>query len=259
MAKFSAFFSSSIGKKLLMALTGLFLCSFLVIHLTGNLQLLKHDGGLAFNTYAVFMTTNPLIKTVSWGLYLSILFHAFLGLWLAYQNKMARPVGYAKHSGNAPWYSRSMAILGTLLLLFIVGHMADFWFEYKFGKVPYTEYHILVTNPDAVSSKPYTGHIEGKMAEYTTADNQTRVVVVKDLYVEVAESFREWWLVALYVLAMGVLAFHLIHGFKSAFQSMGLNHPKYNGIIRFIGIGVFGIAIPIAFAIMPLYFFFFHN
>jgi len=243
-----------------MSLTGLFLCSFLVIHLTGNLQLLKHDGGLAFNQYAVFMTTNPLIKTVSWGLYLIILFHAFQGLWLAYQNKMARPVGYAKRaSNNAPWYSRSMALLGTVLLLFIIGHMADFWFVYKFGKVPYTEYHVPVANPEAVSSKAFTGQIEGKMAEYTLADNQTRVVIVKDLYQEVAESFREWWLVALYLVSMIALSFHLVHGFRSAFQSLGLNHPKYNGIISFLGVGVFGIAVPLAFASLPLYFFFFHN
>ncbi len=79
-----SFLKSSIGKKLLMALTGLFLCTFLLIHLIGNLQLYKHDGGLAFNTYAVFMTTNPLIKFTSYGLYATILFHAFWGLYLIF-------------------------------------------------------------------------------------------------------------------------------------------------------------------------------
>ena len=72
--------SSSIGKKLIMALTGLFLCTFLIVHVTGNLQLFKEDQGLAFNTYTVFMTTNPFIKTISYGLYAFILIHAFTGL-----------------------------------------------------------------------------------------------------------------------------------------------------------------------------------
>ena len=99
--------SSSIGKKLVMALTGLFLCSFLIVHMSGNLQLFKHDDGLAFNVYAVFMTTNPLIKTVSYGLYAFILLHAFEGLYLAKQNRQARGnQRYVVSNGkaNSSWF-----------------------------------------------------------------------------------------------------------------------------------------------------------
>lgn len=247
------FLKSSIGKKLLMSLTGLFLCTFLIIHLSGNLQLFKSDGGLAFNEYAVFMTTNPIIKFVSYGLYAIILFHAFWGLYLVSQNKKARPVSYAVVDGsaNSKWTSRWMGVLGTIILAFIVFHMADFWAEYKFGEVPYTQYqHDLITNE--IEWFP-TDAIDSKKLQYIS--NNVEYTVVKDLYLEVSEAFKEWWLVLLYVIAMAAISFHLVHGFSSAFQTLGIHHSKYNGLIRFIGVGVFGIIIPILFAAMPVYFF----
>jgi succinate dehydrogenase / fumarate reductase cytochrome b subunit len=254
-------FSSTIGQKFIMALTGLFLCTFLVVHMIGNLQLFKSDFGLAFNTYAVFMTTNPLIKFVSYGLYAFILLHAFKGFMLMRKNSVARPVKYAVQNGaaNSHWTSRSMGVLGTLLLVFIVAHMSDFWFEYKFGHVPYTTYATNIANGDvkAIPMSPdYTQF--NKIEEGMTADEngQYRLVIVKDLYKAVASQFKEWYLVALYVLCMFAVAFHLYHGFKSAFQSLGLNHSKYNGLINFIGIWVFSILIPAGFAAMPLFFFF---
>ena len=88
-------------------------------------------------------------------------------------------------------------------------------------------------------------------------DGRVRTVIVKDLYKEVSVEFKEeWWLVALYVLSMAALSFHLVHGFKSAFQTLGINHKKYNGLIHFVGVWFFGIIIPIGFAAMPLYFMF---
>ena len=136
MAK-SAFLKSSIAKKYWMALTGLFLCLFLVGHLIGNLQLFKsgYEGALQFNKYALFMTTNPLIKVMSYVTYLSILFHAIDGIYLAIQNKKARPVGYAMNnpSANTSFSSRNMAVLGTLVLFFIATHMMNFWAKMKFG------------------------------------------------------------------------------------------------------------------------------
>lgn len=136
MAK-SAFLKSSIAKKYWMALTGLFLCLFLIGHLIGNLQLFKsgYDGALQFNKYALFMTTNPLIKIMSYATYISILFHAIDGIYLAIQNKKARPVGYAmsKPSANSSFSSRNMAVLGTLVLFFIATHMINFWAKMKFG------------------------------------------------------------------------------------------------------------------------------
>lgn len=250
--------SSSIGKKLVMALTGLFLCTFLVVHLSGNLQLFKNDDGLAFNIYAVFITTNPLIKTVSYGLYALILVHAFEGLYLAYQNRKARgSQSYIMVDGkaNSSVFSRNMAILGTILLVFIVVHMSNFWFEYKFGYTPYTQYEQnLVTGE--VSATPYEGQISGKMEEFMREESNTRVIIVKDLYRSVMEGFKNPLLVLFYVLAMFSVSFHLVHGFKSAFQTLGINHPKYNPLLNFLGAGVFGILIPIGFALMPLFFYF---
>jgi succinate dehydrogenase / fumarate reductase, cytochrome b subunit len=249
----SSFLKSSIGKKLLMALTGLFLCTFLVVHLTGNLQLFKNDNGLAFNEYAVFMTTNPLIKFTSYGLYATILFHAFWGIYLVYDNKKARPVAYAQVDGkaNSGWASRNMGLLGTIILVFIVLHMTGFWAKYKFGEVPYTKYHINTTDGE-IKPFQYDGDVSGKIERFSVEGFET--VVVKNLYIIVEDAFSNWWVVLIYVLAMLALSFHLIHGFSSAFQTLGLNHKKYNQLIKNIGIGVFGIIIPLLFASMPIFF-----
>lgn len=260
MTKLAAFFNSAIGKKLIMSLTGLFLCAFIIVHLSGNLQLFKHDGGYAFNIYAVFMTTNPLIKTISYGLYAMILVHAIRGLVLVLENKRARPVGYAVKPGNAnaSWASRNMGLLGTILLVFIVVHMSKFWFVYKFGYVPYVKYEINEITGD-ISSSPAEA-VHDKKAEFPLMDASGntigKTVIVKDLQKEVEVAFKELWIVLFYVISMFALAFHLIHGFRSAFQTLGINHPRYNPLINFIGVLIFGILIPLGFASMPLYFFF---
>lgn len=254
-------FSSSIGQKLLVALTGLFLCTFLIVHVSGNLQLFKDDNGLSFNTYSVFMTTNPLIKTVSYILYLSILLHAFKGLNLVFKNRAARPVQYATVNGkaNSHWTSRSMGILGTIVLAFIIVHMSNFWAEYKFGHVPYVKYTQNMITGEVSQPVPYLDEagspktLDKKMEEYVEGDN--KIIIVKDLYGITAGAFKNVALVALYVLAMFAIAFHLFHGFKSGFQTLGLNHPRYNPAIRFLSLWVFAIIIPALFAAMPLYFF----
>ena len=119
-----------------MALTGLFLCTFLIGHLAGNMQLILktgEEGRRAFNEYAYFMAHNPFIKVLSYVTYFSIIFHAFQGFYLTYQNKKARPQGYAysKPGANSALPSRYMAVLGTLILVFIVTHMANFWWKAK--------------------------------------------------------------------------------------------------------------------------------
>lgn len=206
-----------------MSLTGLFLISFLVIHLIGNLQLLHHDGGRAFNLYAGFMTTNPLIKTVSYLLYTSILVHALWGLMLTIKNRRSRGVqGYVVVKNSSPWTSRNMGILGTFIFIFIVIHMRDFWAVMHWGGLPKVNY-------------------EGKE--------------VKDLYTLVATAFTQGWYVALYTISMMLLAFHLWHGFASAFQTLGLNHVKYNPVIRFVG-RAFAIIVPALFALIPIVMFF---
>lgn len=220
--KWSQFFNTSIGKKLLVGATGLFLCSFVIVHLAGNLALLKEDGGEAFNTYAAFMGHNGLIQFIAWGLKIVILIHAVIAIQLTFRNRSARPVKYAVRPGNktSSWFSRQMAIMGSVLFIFLVVHLAQFWWVMHYGEIGKVSY--------------------GAVSE------------VGNLYEVVWAAFKEPWIVILYVLGMVALAFHLIHGFKSACQTFGLNHPKYNGLISFIGVGFFGIIIPIGFAVIPV-------
>ncbi len=222
MSNKSAFISTSIGKKVLMSLTGLFLITFLLAHLVGNLQLFLPDEGESFNKYAVFMTTNPFIKTVSYLLYFTIIFHAVWGLLLTLKNKSARPVAYAKrNTKETSPFARNMGILGTIILVFIVVHMSDFWYEYKFGALPFVEY-------DGVQ--------------------------YKNLYLEVKEAFSNILYVVIYVISMIAISFHLWHGFQSAFQSLGLNHHKYTPVIEKVGYG-FAIIVPFGFALIPIVFY----
>lgn len=204
-----------------MALTGIFLILFLVVHLAGNLQLLRNDEGAAFNAYAHFMGANPLIQTIAVLNFTFILLHVFVSAVLTKRNNQARPVKYAYVDNSSTWSSRNMGILGTLLLVFLVVHLSKFWFRSKFGDIPLRSYGA---------------------EEY------------KDLYTVSVVAFQEWWLVLFYLVSMGVLAFHLSHGFQSAFQTLGVEHPKYSPLIRRIGIG-FSVVIPALFAFIPVYLF----
>ena len=142
MSEFKETFNSSLGKKLIMALTGLFLCTFLIVHVGGNALLFKNDDGYAFNMYANFLTHFPPIEVIAYILYAFILVHALYALILTVKNRKARPVGYAvKASDNASWSSKNMGLLGSILFLFIVIHMGDFWYHYKFtNAVQFKEY-----------------------------------------------------------------------------------------------------------------------
>jgi succinate dehydrogenase / fumarate reductase, cytochrome b subunit len=251
--------SSSIGKKLIMALTGLFLCTFLIVHVIGNLQLFRSDEGLAFNTYTVFMSTNPVIRTISYGLYAFILIHAFDGFYLVYKNRQARgKVGYATVNNQSTWASRNMGLLGTILLVYIVVHMGDFWYQYKFGYIPFKKYTIDLTEGNVIRTESMPGSytLSGKIAETMDEASLTKTVIVKDLYVQAEESFSNPLLVFFYVVSMVAISFHLVHGFRSGLQTLGANHPKYNPLFNFIGVWVFAIIIPAAFAAMPIYFYF---
>jgi succinate dehydrogenase / fumarate reductase, cytochrome b subunit len=214
---------SSLVKKYWMALTGLFLCVFLVVHLAGNLTLLdvSSEGQLRFNAYSEFMTTFPVIKVVSYLLYFSILFHAFDGLYLAYQNRQARPIRYVKENraANRSWASNNMALLGTIILVFIVIHMRSFWYEMHWGDI----------GMDSAGNK--------------------------DLWSVTVAAFQSPLYTGFYVLCMVVLAYHLLHGFQSAFQSLGINHRRYNPIIKGVGL-FFGVVIPVLFALLPVWLYF---
>lgn len=224
MSWFTKTFSSTIGRKVIMSITGLFLCSFLVVHLIGNLQLFKNDGGEAFNIYSEFMGHNPVIRTLELVLLAGFVFHIYDAWALTQRNKSARSVKYAVNhlDQNSNWSSRNMGLLGTVILVFLIVHLYNFFWRARFGDLP-------------------TQTIEGES--------------VDNLYMVVVESFKIWWYVALYVIAMVALCFHLIHGFASAFQTLGLNHKKYTPAIKAIGYG-FSVLVCAGFAAMPLYFFF---
>ncbi len=216
--------SSTLGRKLVMALTGLFLILFLIGHVSGNLLLLKNDGGEAFNIYAKFMTTNPAVKLLSYLTYISIIGHVIYSIILTRKNKAARPVGYSvsKASTNSSTASRNMGVLGTIILLFLIVHLQSFWYQMHWGDLPIVEYN----------GESY-----------------------KDLYSIVSFAFQNELMVAGYVIAMGFLGYHLSHGFASAFQTLGLNHKKYTPAIEAFG-KLFSIVVPVLFAIMPLYIYF---
>lgn len=224
MSWFTQFLTSSIGRKLLMSLTGLFLIVFLLVHLLGNLQLLASDGGESFNVYAKFMTTNPLIKFTSYGLYFFIVLHAVQGLAIWSKNRTARgSQGYAVKvtravNTNGP-IAKSMGWLGTIILIFLLLHMYQFWLQMKMGAVDMVSY----------------------------GDGEQ----VKDLYTLVMTAFADPLYVVIYVASMIVIAFHLWHGFQSAFQTLGINHKKYTPFIQLVG-KVYSIFIPLAYAMIPI-------
>ncbi len=255
MSKSKPVFSSSIGKKLIMSLTGIFLCLFLVVHLVGNLQLFKDDAGLAFNKYAYFMTHFTPIKVVSYLLYASVIVHVIYAITLSMKNKAARPLGYAKYDGqaNSKWNSRNMGILGTVILVFLATHMSNFWWKFHNDQVPYIEYRTDLATGQTTARELQASEFHDYQE---TVENNVQILKARDLYKQVDFAFKNVALVALYIIAMAALAFHLIHGFQSAFQTLGFNHRRYIGIIRAIGVWVFGVLIPIGFAIMPLFFFF---
>jgi succinate dehydrogenase / fumarate reductase cytochrome b subunit len=218
MSWISKTFSSSIGRKLIMALTGLFLCSFLLVHLLINLQMLRHDGGNSFNFWAEFMGTNPVIRFMEIVLMLGLLAHIYQGLALAVKNKKARGAQayISNHSEqNSNWASRNMALLGTLLLIFLVVHLMNFWIRSRF---------------DAM----------GGLAEVKVPNLDHPV---GDLYSVAAASFK---------IALG---YHLWHGFRSGFQTLGLNHRKYTPAIRTTGYA-FAVVVSLLFAVIPIVMFF---
>jgi succinate dehydrogenase / fumarate reductase cytochrome b subunit len=218
MASFGNAFSSSIGKKLIMGITGLFLILFLIVHCGINALIFFNDGGLTFNTGAHFMASNWVIRAGEIVLMIGLIAHIYQGLRLKWLNDNARPVKYANHNGsaNSKWYSRSMGLLGTLLLIFLIIHLSNFWVVSRFTGIPTVDAN---------------GH--------------------ENLFAVMKSTFQELWVVVLYTLAMISLCYHLLHGFASSFQTLGWNHKKYNSIIKGAGIW-YSVIISIVFAAMPI-------
>ncbi|HVW16176.1 MAG TPA: succinate dehydrogenase cytochrome b subunit [Mucilaginibacter sp.] len=256
MSEFKETFNSSLGKKLIMALTGLFLCLFLIVHLGGNLLLFKSDDGYAFNMYANFLTHFPPIEVIAYILYICILVHALYAIVLTTKNRKARPVRYAvTASDNATWQSRNMGLLGSVLFLFIVIHMSDFWYRYKYSNtVSFIEYTTDLSS--GVTESKVIPPPSANFEKSISTENNKEIVRVKDLHARVVKSFSVWWYDLFYVIAMVAVSFHLLHGFQSAFRTLGWVHRKYTPIVEFIGTWFFAVIMPIGFALMPIVYYF---
>ena len=219
--KWSELFTSSVGKKFVMGLTGISLIAFLVVHVGINACIWAGDGGEMFNKAANFMGATVVIRILEVGLFAGIFLHLIQGLMLEFQNRSKRSVGYQVPMGNkgSKWYSRSMGLLGTIILLFLIIHWKQFWIPSRFLEMPEATYG---------SNAP-----------------------IHDLFSVMKDTFTQPWVVIVYVLACISLAYHLLHGFQSAFRSLGVYNNRYLRLINGVGVG-FSIIVPLAFAMMPV-------
>jgi len=211
------FIKSSLARKYTMALSGLFLVIFLVLHVTINLASVFSPD--FFNEASHFMGYNPIVQFAMQPiLILGVVVHFVMGFVLEVQNRKARGTAYVKYKGsaNAPWVSRNMIYSGLVVLAFLVLHFYDFWVHemtYKY-----------------VSAKP---------------EDPTRY------YAETVEKFEPFWRTVLYMISFVLLSLHLWHGFASSFQSMGVNN-KYTPALKNFA-KAFALVVPLAFAFIALY------
>ena len=213
------YLTSSVGRKYLMAITGLVWSGFVLTHMLANLLIIF--SAEAYNKYAHALTSNPLIYLAEAALVLTLLLHAADGMSLWWRNQRTKPSQYAvtpKRVKGASLASKSMIYTGSIMLVFLVLHLITF----KFG-----------TN--------YTVSYDG--------------VEMRDLHRLVLEVFRIPAYVAWYFVCMVLVGVHLFHGFASSFQTLGINHPRYNPLIK--GVGYFyGFGIAAGFIAQPLYVYF---
>ena len=211
-----------------MGLTGLFLISFLVVHSGINACIWANDHGEMFNKAAHFMGASVVIRILEIGLFVGFIIHIVQGFILVAKNRSRRKIGYQVALGNrgSRWYSRSMGLLGTLILLFLVLHLYHFWTPSRLGG--YFNIHEL--QPVAYEN--------GKE--------------LHNLYAEMLQVFQgNSPVVLIYVLGCFSLSFHLMHGFQSAFRTLGLHNQRYVVIVKTVGT-LYSIIIPLALAMMPL-------
>jgi succinate dehydrogenase / fumarate reductase cytochrome b subunit len=223
--KWSDFFTSSVGKKIVMALTGLFLISFLIVHVSINACIFNdlsffdpNDNGDMFNRAAHFMGSSVVVRIMEYGLFLGFFIHIIQGYVLEAKNLSRRGHGYKVTLGNrgSKWYSRTMGLLGTLLLLFLIMHISHFWIPSRFTGLP---------------------EVEGKNYH--------------NLFSVMVDVFQNPVIVILYVLGCISLAYHLLHGFQSAFRTLGMHNNRYIRLISGLGTA-FSIVVPFVFAMMPI-------
>jgi succinate dehydrogenase / fumarate reductase cytochrome b subunit len=211
---------SSITKKVVMAVAGLFLISFLVLHLAINLLLLGKDDGAAYMVAVEFMTTNPIIKVMEIFLFGGFAVHIVIGLIIQIQNWMARPIRYKVEGySHLSFFSKYMIHTGAIIFVFLCVHFTNFYFV-KLGWV-----------------SPPVG------------------IGPEDFYQMALLLFADKFYAILYVVLMIFLGFHLHHAFQSAFQTLGLNHTKYTPFIKAVGT-LYSVIVPLGYASIPLYFIF---
>lgn len=209
----SGFFNSSLGRKFAMALSALFLMIFLLQHLTINITATFSPE--TFNELSHFMGTNPVVQFIAQPILIfAVIFHFVMGFILEARNRSARPINYKKNNGgaNSSWMSRNMIYTGLVILAFLVLHFIDFW-------LPEMNYKYIAMN----------------------AEDPNRY------YTELLHKFENPIRVGAYVLAFILLALHLLHGFGSAFQSIGQNNKYIDGLKKF-GV-IYSIVVPLGFIV----------
>lgn len=221
-------FTSSVGKKLVMGLTGISLVLFLIVHAGINACIFAdlvdpEENGAMFNKAAHFMGSTVLIRIMEIGLFAGIILHIYQGYLLTLENKQKRAVGYAvTYKDGSKWYSRSMGLLGTLILLFLILHLYHFWVSARFthqGLDPVT----------------YNG------------------IEMHNMFALMKVTFSEWWIIAVYSAGCISLAYHLAHGFQSAFRTLGVYNNRYTLMLTSIGYA-YSIIIALIFILMPVSF-----
>jgi succinate dehydrogenase / fumarate reductase, cytochrome b subunit len=215
----TGFFYSSITKTIIMALAGLFLLTFLLVHLTINLLLLFDETRELFNVSAHFMATNPVIQVFQVVLFSGFIIHIIIGVILQIHNWISRPIRYKVEGfSHTSVFSKFMIHTGAVILIFLVIHLFNFFFKAKFGEI---------------------GTISYNGQEY------------EDLGLLVVEQFRIPGVVVFYIIALLILGFHLHHAFQSGFQTLGLNHSKYTPFIKGLST-LLAIAITLGFLAIPV-------
>ena len=219
----SNIFFSSIGRKLIMSITGLFLILFICVHLSVNLLLIFDDSGVLFNNAAYFMDSNPIVKIIEPLLAIGFAVHIIYATIITIQNQKTRQKNYSVKNNKATstWPSRNMFILGALILTFLAIHLSNYFYKIKFGTMPLIE-------------------VDGNLMNNT--------------YLVVSSSFiNHFWYSLIYVAAGMFLGLHLTHGFWSAFQTIGWTNTLWLKRLKIIAL-VYAIIVATGFSIIPLYF-----
>ena len=219
----SGIFTSSIGKKMFVSLAGIFLIVFLLVHMGVNLLVIIYKDPMVYNKAAHFMSSNILIKIFEIVLFGGFLLHIIYALILQLQNWIARPKRYLKANySNTSFFSKFMIHTAVIILVFLVIHFMDFYIKAKFGH---------------------------------GAEIMVDGVVFHDFATEIVDKFKILPFVVFYIAAFVFLGFHLIHGFQSAFKTLGWDNRKYTPAIQVLAI-LYSTVVVAGFSIIPVIIYF---